>query len=135
MPADNYGQRKIAIIAILERFTMILYHTTLKSRLDSILLHGLCPDYSQGKLKVNWLCTQSKRLWSLLHVQKRHNCTLDEIAVITLSIPRSKLTRRWRGLWTTDCTIDATAFVSITDAEAYTASPIKNGILDTEENE
>lgn len=105
---------------------MILYHTTLKSRLDSIKAEGLNPDYSEGKLKVNWLCTRSKRLWSLLHVQKRHHCGLDEIAVITVKVTRSKLTRRWRGLWTTDCTIDATAFVSITDAEVFAGSPIGN---------
>ena len=106
---------------------MQLYHTTLKANLDSIRQHGLNPEFSKGKIKGIWLCTASKRLWSILHVQKRHNAPLDDIAVIAVKVRRSRLTRRWRCLWTTDSIITAKAFVSITDANAFAASPIFDG--------
>ena len=99
---------------------MILYHATLKANLDSIEKHRINPDFSQGKEAVIWYHTQSKRHWAIAHAQKRHNCTLDEIVIITVKIPRSKLRRRWRGLWTSPETITPT---TITDAAELAASP------------
>ena len=103
--------------------TMILYHTTLKSNLDSIRQHGLSPNFSKGKLPVIWLCTRSKRTWSIVHVQKRHNARLDDIVVIAVKVSRSQLTRRFRGVWTTDRIIDNNRLVSITDASLFARSP------------
>lgn len=101
---------------------MKLYHATLKSNLDSIQKHGLNPEFSKGKEAVIWLHTASRTHWAIAHVQKRHKVKLSEVVIIAVDIPRSRLTRRWRGLWST--TETTTAFVSITDAEAYAASPI-----------
>lgn len=101
---------------------MILYHATLKSNLSSIRKHGLNPDFSTGKEKVIWYHTKSRTHWAIAHVQKRQKVNLSEVVIISVKIPRSKLTRRWRGLWTTDTAV--TAFVSITDAEVFAASPI-----------
>ena len=101
---------------------MKLYHATLKTHLNSICDNGLDPDLATGKLKVIWLHTKSRRHWAIAHVQKRHKVTLEDVVVIEVNVPRSRLTRRWRGLWSTAETL--TEFISITDAEALAASPI-----------
>lgn len=101
---------------------MILYHATLKRKLDSIQKHGLNPDFSKGAEKVIWLHTRSRTHWAIAHVQKRHKVNLSDVVIITVNIPRSRLKRRWRGLWTTDTAV--TAFVSITEADTYAASPL-----------
>ena len=103
---------------------MKLYHATLKSNLDSIRENGINPEFSKGKDKVIWLHTASRTHWAIAHVQKRHKVNLSEVVIITVNVPRSKLKRRWRGLWSTTETINATAFVSITDAEVFASSPI-----------
>ena len=99
---------------------MILYHATPKANLDSIRKHGINPDYSQGKEKVIWYHTKSRRHWSILHVSKRHRIPLDDIAIITVQIPRGRLQRRRFGLWTTTETITP---IMITDAAELAASP------------
>ena len=81
---------------------MILYHATPKANLESLREHGnLNPEFSQGKEKVVWLHTASKRHWAILHIQRRHKLPLSEVLVLRVDVPRSKLKRRWRGLWTT----------------------------------
>lgn len=100
---------------------MRLYHATLKTNLNSIREFGLNPEFSQGAEKVIWMHTACRREWAILHVQKRHKCSLDDVVVIEVSIPRSKLRRRWRGLWTTSETI--TEFVEIHAGVTYAGSP------------
>lgn len=81
---------------------MKLFHATSVSNLESIQAEGLDPGRSKGKMRVVWLHTMSRREWAILHTQQRHNCSLDEIVLIEVDVPRSKLCRRWRGLWTCD---------------------------------
>lgn len=100
---------------------MILYHATPKRNLDSIKRNGINPDFSKGKEKVIWYHTKAKRHWAILHTQKRHKVHIDDIAIITVQITRSKLKRRRRRLWTTTETIHPTL---ITDAAEFAASPI-----------
>ena len=99
---------------------MILYHATPKANLDSIHQHGINPEYSKGKEACIWYHTKSRRHWAILHVAKRHNCTLDDIAIITVQIPRRRLQRKRRGLWTTTETLTP---IRITDAAELAASP------------
>ena len=80
---------------------MKLYHATPKRNLDSIKAQGLDPNRSQGKEKLIWLHTASRRPWAILHTINRHKCELSEIAIIEINVPRSKIRRRWRGIWTT----------------------------------
>ena len=102
---------------------MKLYHTTLKRNLDSIRKHGLTPSFAQKQTNPRvWLHTKSRRLWGILHVQKRHKVPMSEILIIEVNVPRSQLKRRWRGIWTTTETL--TEFQSITDAVDLAASPI-----------
>ena len=80
---------------------MVLYHSTLKSNLESIRKHGLDPVLSKGVDQVIWLHTQSRIQWASRHLRKRHKCDLDDIVVLMVNIPRSRLQRRWRGIWIT----------------------------------
>ena len=84
---------------------MRLYHTTPRSNLENIQREGIDPTRSEGAEAVIWLHTPSRSHWAILHTAKRHNCNVDDIVVIAVNIPRSKLRRRWRGLWTTDLKI------------------------------
>ena len=102
---------------------MRLYHATLKSNLQSITHDGLLPEKAAGRRKAVWLHTKSKRGWAIAHTQQRHNATLDEIVIFEIEITRSRLTRRWRGLWT--CETPITEFVSITTAGEFADSPIR----------
>ena len=101
---------------------MILYHATPKANLDSIKRHRINPDYSQGKEACIWYHTKSRRHWAILYTSKRHGIPLDDIAILTVQVPRAKLKRRRRGLWTTHETINP---IMITDAAELAASPFE----------
>ena len=101
---------------------MRLYHATLKSNMQSISQDGLLPHKGTGRIKATWLHTKSKQAWAVLHTQQRHNARLDEIVIIEVDLPRSHLTRRWRGLWT--CETPITEIVSVITADAISQSPI-----------
>ena len=100
---------------------MRLHHATPAKNLDSIKAVGLDPNRSKGKRKAVWLHTRSRRNWAILHVANRHKCEVSEVAIIEVNVPRSRLRRRWRGLWTTPEPI--TEFVNITNARDFAKSP------------
>ena len=101
---------------------MILYHATPRRNLDSIRKHGLQPQRATGRIKGIWLHTQSKTPWAILHTIKRHRLnSFDDVVILKCKIPRNRLTRRWRGLWTCDSVI--TDF-DVVDAATAAASPI-----------
>ena len=102
---------------------MRLYHATLKSNLTSITETGIDPEYSRGAEKVIWLHTAGRREWAILHTTQRHQCEVSEVRILTVNVPRSKLRRRWRGLWTTPHTIQT--FDDFTDAAELAASPFE----------
>ena len=101
---------------------MKLYHATTTSNLESIKAEGLDPNRSLGKEAVIWLHTQSRRDWAILHIINRHKCQVDDVAIFEVDVPRSKLRRRWRDIWTTSETL--TDFQAITNAIEFTKSPI-----------
>ena len=102
---------------------MKLYHATTAKNLDSIKAVGLDPNRSLGARKEVWLHTASRSDWAILHVVQRHKCDINEVAMITVDVPRSKLRRRWRGIWTTPEAI--TEFESITNAGEFSKSPVR----------
>ena len=102
---------------------MKLYHATLKSNLESIREEGLDPNRSTGKEAVVWLHTQSRRDWAILHTCTKHKCEVTDVIVIEVSVPRLKLRRRWRGLWTTPETI--TEFGRIRNASELSLTSIR----------
>ena len=85
---------------------MRLYHATLKSNLDGIIEKGIDPSFSKGAEQVIWLHTAGRREWAILHTTQRHPCEVDAVMIIAVNVPRSKLRRRWRGLWSTTETND-----------------------------
>lgn len=99
-----------------------LYHATLKSNLESIKANGLDPNRSKGKEAVVWLHTASRREWAILHTSRKHRVGFDEVTIIEVNVPRSRLRRRWKGLWSTPETL--TDFQSITNASELAKSPI-----------
>ena len=101
---------------------MRLYHATPKANLDSIRENGLDPKRSKGAIKAVWLHTASKRDWAILHTVARHKCDISEVVIFEVNVPRTKLTRRWPGLWTTPENL--TEFASITNAREFTESPV-----------
>ena len=100
---------------------MKLYHATRKSNLESIRAEGLDPNRSTGKEAVVWLHTASRRDWAILHIINRHKCEVSDTIVIEVSVPRSKLRRRWRGIWVTPITIKE--FGRIRNASEFANSP------------
>ena len=101
---------------------MKLYHATPIENLENIRATGLDPDRSKGKENLVWLHTASRREWAILHTAQKHQVSFEEVAIIAVDIPRSKLRRRWRGLWSTPKAI--TQFQSITNAIEFSKSPI-----------
>ena len=101
---------------------MRLYHATTARNLDSIKAVGLDPNRSQCKRKEVWLHTASRREWAILHVSNRQKCDVNEVVMIEVDVPRSKITRRWRGIWTTPEQI--TEFASIQNASEFSNSPV-----------
>lgn len=101
---------------------MILFHATPKANLDSIRENGINPAFSQGKRKAVYLHTASKRAWAILHTASRHQIPAEEVAILQVKIPRSRVTRRWRSIWTTDTSI--TDFTEI-DAAEIDAAPLE----------
>ena len=101
---------------------MKLYHATPKTNLENIKATGLDPNRSRGKEAVVWLHTASRREWAILHTTQRHKCEVSDVIVIEVEIPRSKLRRRWRGLWVTPEAI--TEFGRIRNASEFLESLI-----------
>ena len=78
---------------------MLLWHATPRFNLPSIRAEGLDPERSRGRLRVVWLhaATLSADLVELVAV--RHGVWPDQVALVAVSVPRSRL-RRWRRcLW------------------------------------
>ncbi len=90
---------------------IVLYHTTPARRLPSILRFGIRPELSRGARRESWLHTRGRLGWALDHVARRHGTA----AVVSLRVlvPRSSLTRRKRGVWTTAAAIAPSAVQAV----------------------
>lgn len=93
------------------RGQVILFHLTPRHNLPSIWRHGLLPAFARGLLPAVWLCCGSRRRWAFAHVEDQ-NYTSD-IVCLRVSIPRSWLVRRRRGVWTCARPIPASCLVSV----------------------
>ena len=97
-----------------------LYHATPRRNLESIKRNGLDPNLAKGKEALIWLHTASRRDWAILHTINRHKSTLEDVAIIEINVPRTRLRRKWRGIWTTGEPI--TELKSITTASELAES-------------
>ena len=92
---------------------MRLYHATLKSNLVSINEKGINPSFSKGKEACIWLHIRSRNEWAKRHTAKRYAVPIADIVIFAVEIPRSRLQRRWRGIWTTTETISEIQYARI----------------------
>lgn len=82
---------------------MRLYHATTQQNLESIREHGLLVTKADATAKIKgvWLASASNRTWGTLHTIRKHKAQLDDVVVIEVKIPRTRLTRFRKGLWFT----------------------------------
>jgi hypothetical protein len=105
---------------------VIIQHATLKQHLASIEAEGLDPKRATGKQDLVWLHTPGRTMWAVLHTQKRHGVALAEVLVLDLDVPRGWLRRAWRGLWTCDRVIPASAIRRVRTGAELAASPLED---------
>lgn len=103
---------------------MKLYHATTRQALASIQAEGLrvAKADPNAKLKGCWLATASNRPWGVLHTQRKHRAQLEDVVVIEINIPRSRLTRFRMGLWYTTQDVPAAWLGTVTDGAVFGAS-------------
>jgi hypothetical protein len=103
---------------------MIMYHATTRTALSSIKTEGLCVRYADSRkaLRSIWFHTRSNSAWALLHTQKRHGASLDDLVVIEVSVPRTWLRRFQGGLWYTNRDVPVERLGRIIEGTNYAAS-------------
>lgn len=78
-----------------------LYHATMRANLDSIMTHGLLVSKADAAAKIKgvWLHSASNSAWACLHVQKKHQATLEDVIVLKVKIARTALRRFQTGIY------------------------------------
>lgn len=84
---------------------MELFHATPRPNVPSIRAGGLDPAKSKGARPVVWLATWGRINWLLKHISKHQGCEPSDLALLTVNVPRNQLTRRRRGVYTTERTV------------------------------
>ncbi len=104
--------------------TTKVYHATTKANLPSIQAEGLRVALADptARLKGCWVCTASNRGWAILHTQRKHHASLEEVVVLELTVQRATLTRYKKGLYFSRQDIPATRITGITEATTFGAS-------------
>jgi hypothetical protein len=85
---------------------MILFHTTPADNIENIDRKGLLICKSRGPYKSIWLHSKSRIDWARSHVSIRHATRPGAVLTLTVSVPRSWISRRGRGVWVCSRTID-----------------------------
>jgi hypothetical protein len=80
--------------------------------LRSILAAGLDPARHLCPRPEVWLHSPCRSAWAILHTAQRHLVPADQVAVVTVRVPRSWLTRRRRCVWSLTCLIEPSRIVS-----------------------
>lgn len=84
--------------------TMKIYHITRRENLTSILAGGLDPQRAKGVRKSVWGVTPGHVAWALIHVLSKPwnaDAALNDLVVIEINLPRSKVRRYQRKIWYT----------------------------------
>jgi len=103
---------------------MKLYHATTRQNLASILVDGLRVAKADptAKIKGCWLATTSNRPWGVLHTIRKHRAQLEDVVVIEVNIPRSRLTRFRTGLWYSTQDVPASWLGQVVEGATFGAS-------------
>ena len=76
---------------------MTLFHVTPARSVPGIKRRGLLTAKATGTLPAVWLVTPGSIGWAQEHVRVEHRA--GRVAVLTLDVPRSRLRRKWKGVW------------------------------------
>jgi hypothetical protein len=90
-----------------------LRHATPRRNLPSILTAGIDPKYHKCARPEVWLHSACRTAWAILHAAQRHQVSTDDIAIITVRVPRQWLVRRRRCVWTVNCRIPSALILSV----------------------
>lgn len=90
-----------------------LRHATPRRNLPSILATGLDPARHLCSRPEVWLHSPSRSAWAILHTSQRHLVPAGDIAIVTVSVPRSSLVRRRRSIWTVAALIPPSRIVAV----------------------
>lgn len=101
-----------------------LFHCTTRQNLASIQATGLRVAHADptAKIKGVWLHTACNSAWAVVHTQRKHRATLEDVVVIEISVPRSRLTRFRAGLWYSTQDVPAAWLGQVIDGAAFGAS-------------
>ncbi len=91
----------------------ILLHVSLRRNLASIWRLGVSPAFARCGLPVSWFVVPSRRTWAISHVADRHGVAIADLVVLRVSVPRSQLVRRRRGVWTSARPVHSIVSVSL----------------------
>lgn len=104
---------------------MLLYHTTPKYNLPSILSLGICTRYSQGKLPAVWLHTEAKIGWAWLHCVRRHGGDVRDLVTVVVEVPDESIKRSsTEGLFYTMADVSPDAIHATMNFEFVSRSPL-----------
>ena len=90
-----------------------LLHVTPRRNVPSIYRLGISPAFAVGPIAACWFCAPSRRAWAVEHIAERHGVDPSQVAVIRVNVPRSRLVRRGRGLWTCNTVVKSIRSVAI----------------------
>lgn len=64
------------------------YHVTTYEAAKGIIDDNCVdPNKSQGKQNVAWYVNRNKITWAIAHVCQRHDCKIEDVAIITVQTP------------------------------------------------
>lgn len=106
---------------------MILYHTTHKRNLASILKHGLDPARSQGKRRAVWIHVREMTHWALSHCCLRHKWNIFALVRIKVRVPKAWVKRHNDKLFYCLRTIPARFLGRVEGLAELAKSPVKGG--------
>lgn len=94
---------------------MRCYHVTALANKPSIMRDGIDPAYSRGARQECWFVTPALLPWAILHVMRRHGLTMQEVVAFEVLVPAKRLTRRRRGIYTCQVTVQPLFVVQAVD--------------------
>lgn len=93
---------------------MLLFHTTVRDVLTSVLEKGLDPAYSTQGMKAVWFHDSSKAAWAAAHCTRRKACRPEDLVVLAVSVDPEGIRRHARGIYYTTSLVPPDDFLSAT---------------------
>ena len=101
-----------------------LRHASPRRNLKSILSTGIDPAFHKCSRPEVWLHSSCKTAWAILHTGNRHEVNVNDIAIVTVRVPRSWLRRRRRCVWTVSQVIPPARIISVNPRAALAEASV-----------